>query len=131
MKHYTSLSAVHWWYKIPPLWACVNIISLKKTCGSCDSSFSIVTWLQAGRPRFDSRQRKGKGFSLRPASRLDLGPTQPPIQWVLGAPFPGVKRPGREADHSLPPSAEIKNAWSYTSTPHTSSWVENTFNMRK
>jgi hypothetical protein len=26
----------------------------------------------------------------------------------------GAKRPGREADHS--PSAEVKNAWSYTST---------------
>jgi hypothetical protein len=29
----------------------------------------------------------------------------------------GVKRPGREADHSPPSSAEVKNAWSYTSTP--------------
>jgi hypothetical protein len=29
----------------------------------------------------------------------------------------GVKRPGCEADHSLPSSAEVKNAWSYTSTP--------------
>jgi hypothetical protein len=27
----------------------------------------------------------------------------------------GVKRPGREADHSPPSSAEVKNAWSYTS----------------
>jgi hypothetical protein len=32
--------------------------------------------------------------------------------------FPwGLKRPGREADHSLPSGAEIKNALSYTSTP--------------
>jgi hypothetical protein len=31
--------------------------------------------------------------------------------------FPGVKRPGREADHSPQSTAEIKNAWSYTSTP--------------
>jgi hypothetical protein len=29
----------------------------------------------------------------------------------------GVKRPGYEADHSPPSSAEVKNAWSYTSTP--------------
>jgi hypothetical protein len=29
----------------------------------------------------------------------------------------GVKRPGPEADHSPPSSAEVKNAWSYTSTP--------------
>jgi len=25
---------------------------------------------------------------------------------------PGAKRPGREADHSLPFSVEVKNAWS-------------------
>jgi hypothetical protein len=29
----------------------------------------------------------------------------------------GVKRQGREADHSSPSSAEVKNAWGYTSTP--------------
>jgi hypothetical protein len=46
-----------------------------------------------------------------------LGPTQPPIQWVPGALFLGVKRPGRETDHSLPSGAEVKNEWSYTSTP--------------
>jgi hypothetical protein len=36
--------------------------------------------------------------------------------------FPGVKRPGREADHSSPISAEVKNTLIYTSTPHISSW---------
>jgi len=47
-----------------------------------------------------------------------LGPTQSPIQWVPpGAISPGVKRPRREADHSFPSSSEVKNAWSYTSTP--------------
>jgi hypothetical protein len=34
-----------------------------------------------------------------------------------GDSFPGVERPGREADHSPLPSTEVKNAWSYTSTP--------------
>jgi len=29
----------------------------------------------------------------------------------------GVKWPVREADHSPPSSAEVNNAWSYTSTP--------------
>jgi hypothetical protein len=29
-----------------------------------------------------------------------------------------VKRPGHEADHSPLSSAEVKNAWSHTSTPH-------------
>jgi hypothetical protein len=28
-----------------------------------------------------------------------------------------LKRPGREADQSPPSSAEVKSAWSYTSTP--------------
>jgi hypothetical protein len=46
--------------------------------------------------------------ALRPA----LGPTQPPIQWVLGA-----KRPVREADPSPPTGAEVQKTWIYTSTP--------------
>jgi hypothetical protein len=40
------------------------------------------------------------------ASRLALEPTQPPIQWI----------PGREADHSPPSSAGVKNARSYISS---------------
>jgi hypothetical protein len=56
-------------------------------------------------------------FLFTTASRTVLRPIEPPIQWVPGA-FPlGVRRPGRETDHSLPSSAEVKNAWSYTSTP--------------
>ena len=31
--------------------------------------------------------------------------------------FPGVKRPGRDADYSPPTIAEVKHEWSYTSTP--------------
>jgi hypothetical protein len=47
-------------------------------------------------------------FLFTTASRTALGPTQPPIQWVLGALSLGVKRPGREADNSPPSSAEVK-----------------------
>jgi hypothetical protein len=46
-----------------------------------------------------------------------MGPTQTPIQWVTGALSPGVKWQGRDADHSPTSSAEVKNAWNYTSTP--------------
>jgi hypothetical protein len=71
---------------------------------------------------FDSRRRLVI-FLFTTASRPALGPTQPPIQWVAGALSLGLKRPGREADHSPPSSAEVKNAWSYTSTPpNTPSW---------
>jgi len=56
-------------------------------------------------------------FPLATASWLALGPTQPPIQWVPGTLSLGVKRPEREAAHSHVSSAEVKNAWSYISTP--------------
>jgi hypothetical protein len=42
---------------------------------------------------------------------------QPPLQWVPGALSFGVKRQGREANHSPPSTAEVKNAWIYTFTP--------------
>jgi hypothetical protein len=42
------------------------------------------------------------------SSRPALGSTQLPIQWVPGTLSPGVKRQGREADHSPPTSAGDK-----------------------
>jgi len=45
-------------------------------------------------------------FLFYKTSRPILGPTQLSIQWVAGDLFPGWKRPGREADHSHPPSAQ-------------------------
>jgi hypothetical protein len=44
--------------------------------------------------------------------RPAMGPMQPPIKWVLGDISPGV-RGGRVAQHSPPPSTEVKNQWSY------------------
>jgi hypothetical protein len=65
---------------------------------------------------FESRQGLGI-FLFTNALRPALGITQPPIQRVPGDLSLEVKRLGREADHSPPFSAEIKNAWRYTSTP--------------
>jgi hypothetical protein len=56
---------------------------------------------------FASRQWLGI-FLFTTASRPALGPTQPPVQWAPGALSLGVKRPVREADHSPPSSAEVK-----------------------
>jgi hypothetical protein len=47
-------------------------------------------------------------FLFTTASRTALESTQPPIQWEPGALSLGVKWPGREADHSPPSSAEVK-----------------------
>jgi hypothetical protein len=39
-----------------------------------------------------------------------------------GGIFPGVKRPGREAGHSPPSNAEVKNGGTIPLLPHKSSW---------
>jgi hypothetical protein len=49
-------------------------------------------------------------FEQETQMRTALEPTQPPMQWVPGALSLGVKWLGREADHSPPSSAEVKNA---------------------
>jgi hypothetical protein len=66
---------------------------------------------------FRSQQGLGIFLFTTAVSRLALGPTQPPIQWIQGALSLGVKQPDHEDDHSPPSSAKAKNAWSYTSTP--------------
>jgi hypothetical protein len=73
--------------------------------------------LQAGRPGHDSWQEQDFLFSFT-ASRPALGLSQPPIQWVPETISPGVKRPGREADHS-PSSAEARMLELYHLLPNT------------
>jgi len=80
------------------------------------SWISTETKLRAGRWGFDFRQGL-YCFLFATASRPVLGPIQPPIQWSLRAISPEVRQPGREADNSPPFCAEVKNEWSYTSTP--------------
>jgi hypothetical protein len=67
-------------------------------------------WLRAGLPGQRSLSPgRVKNFLFSKSSRPVLGSTLPPIQWVPRTLFPGLKRPGREADHSLPSSDEVKN----------------------
>jgi len=60
---------------------------------------------------FESWQGLGI-FFFTTMSRLTLGPTQPPIQWIPGALSLGVMQPECEADHLLPSSAMVRNVWS-------------------
>jgi hypothetical protein len=53
-------------------------------------------------PGIESRWGRDFPHLSKPA----LGPTQPPIKWILGL-SPGVKRPGRGVDHPPPSSAEV------------------------
>jgi hypothetical protein len=73
----------------------------------------------------------GPGFSFRHgqeiflysiASRPDLGPNQPPIQWVPGALSLEVKRSRREDDQSPPSSADVKNGGVIRLISDTSAW---------
>jgi hypothetical protein len=81
---------------------------LKQVPGS-----SVSTVSDYGLGDWDSIPGRGKRFfPVASVSRPALGPTQPPVQWVQwgGDPFPGGKtRPGRDADHSSPSSAEVNN----------------------
>jgi hypothetical protein len=62
---------------------------------------------------------RSRDFSLR--QRVQIGSGAHPVSCKMstgkGAVSSEVKQPGREADHSPSFSAEVKNVWSYTSTP--------------
>jgi hypothetical protein len=58
------------------------------------------------------RNPEGKRPLGRPKRRWEVSIKMNPNE----AAFPGVKRPGREADHLPPTSAEVKKMWIYTST---------------
>jgi hypothetical protein len=60
------------------------------------------------RPGFDSRQGQAI-FVYTTTSRPTLGSTLSPIQRVPGALSTEIRRSEREAEHSLPTSAEVKN----------------------
>jgi hypothetical protein len=66
------------------------------------------------------------GVRVPEGSRIFCSPRRPDGLWgpsnllsdgYRGLSSPGVERPGREADHSPPASAEVKKMWIYTSTP--------------
>jgi hypothetical protein len=111
--HYTVI------FSVPPILTCTSANSsiniIHQTSRSWDSSVNIVTRLRARWLGFNSRQRQ-RPFLFAIASEPSLGPTQHPIKWVPKALSLGVKWPGREADHSSPSNAEVKNAFSCTST---------------
>jgi hypothetical protein len=77
---------------------------------SRDSSVGIATSYRLDDRGFESSSSPGRVKNF-------LFSTQPPTQRVPGALSPELKRPGSEADHSPPASAEVKKMWIYTSTP--------------
>jgi hypothetical protein len=88
---------------------------------SRDISVDIVTRLWAERTRiWGSIPDRDKRFSLYFSATIPaLGPSPPLIRGLF---FSTVKRLDREADHSSPCNAEVKNTWNYALLPHTSVW---------
>jgi hypothetical protein len=76
------------------------VLNCTKVMESLDSSVGIA--LDYGLNDRGSRVRFPAGAGLfTTTSRTALGSTQPPIQGIPEALSPGVKRPRREADHSI------------------------------
>jgi hypothetical protein len=72
------------------------------SCGP-GSAVGIATGYGLDGPGIESRWGRDFPHLSRPA----LGPTQPPVQWILGL-SSGKERPGCDADPSPPPSAVVK-----------------------
>jgi hypothetical protein len=87
-----------------------------KLQGFRDSVVGIATGYGLGDREVGVRVPVGSRIFSK-SSRPALRSTQPHIQWVPGALSAGLKRPGREADHSPPTSAEVMKMWIYTSAP--------------
>jgi hypothetical protein len=68
---------------------------------------------------------RGVGVRVPLGSRIFSSPRRPDrlmgphklLSMGTASSFPGVKRPGHEAEHSPPASDEVKKMWIYTSTP--------------
>jgi hypothetical protein len=98
------------WNCIAILWLSLVSFAAMTICVESRDS-SVVIALGYGLHDRNSRVRFPAGlgtFIFTTASRTTLGPTQLPIQGVPGALSLGIKRPGYEADHSLPSSVEVK-----------------------
>jgi hypothetical protein len=64
----------------------------------------------------DRAPAEDRNFSVH--HRVQTGSEAHPASYTMGtrAVSLEVKQPGREADHTPPSSAKVKNAWNYTST---------------
>jgi hypothetical protein len=58
-----------------------------------------------------------QGFSLLHVVQTGSGVHPTSYTMDTGCSFPGIKRPGPEADHSPPASVEVKKIWISKSTP--------------
>jgi len=83
--------------------------------GSRNIVVGILNRYQQYGPAFDSQLGQENLSSPKCQNRF-CGPSSLLFNEHRGT-CPGVKRPERKVDYLPPPSVEVKNEWSYTSTP--------------
>jgi hypothetical protein len=89
---------------------------------SRDSSVTIVTGYGMGGLGIGVKSPAGvRDFSLLHSVQTASGVHPASYPKGTWGSIPGIKRKGREADHSPPPSAEVKNE-DISPLPHTPSW---------
>jgi hypothetical protein len=89
------------WLRNHKLWVCTKVNNLKFSMDSYNFVILIVRWTRIWSRIFHIY----KVDKLMP-QKIKRKPLSPGVQW-----------PGCEVDHSPPSSGEVKNVWSYTSTP--------------
>jgi hypothetical protein len=103
-------------YHVPTL---TQSLSLWTPWRHTDDSRQLRAPATASRGKTHGTHLLGQEFSFLWEVQTDSGAHPVSVQWVEIALSLGVKRPGRDADHSSPSSAEIKNEHSYTSSSST------------
>ena len=111
-------TAVHSNYR-KPISSVLQIVPTEETVTTRDI-VDGMTRLSARRPK-NRTLISGKGRYFRFLQSAHSGYESHPASNLVGtgAPSPGLRRSGREIDHSPPPSAEVKSEWSCTSTSPT------------
>jgi hypothetical protein len=93
-----------------------NIMSEVPLTSQC-MSLTVQQHMRALWKVHGNSQQRQEFFFFSTMFRSAWESTQPPIQWVPRALYLGVKWLGCDTDHSSPSTVDVKNVWSYTSTP--------------
>jgi hypothetical protein len=93
-------------------------IAFPTYAGKCRDSSVVIATGWTVEVRFSPGVRDFFFFFNFASSRPALGPTLPPISCVPCAISPGIKLPGRLADHSPSSNAEVNNGGAMHTLPH-------------
>ena len=87
-----------------------------EVCNDVEGTRFIEQWKGLWSGQFEIRiPASARVYFFSVMLRSSLAPTQPPIRWVPVPLSLGVRRQGQA--HTPPLITEVKNEWSYTSTP--------------